>query len=132
MNDTTITVPCHLRTVRGRTEPVVTTRDGKIVANSEDVSAYFGKQHSGVLRAIRSLISNDNSCACNFAFTSRDVQMPSGGNRPVPTCDMTRDGFTLLAMGFTGKRALNWKLKYIEAFNAMELALSSATSYSAP
>ena len=37
-----------------------------------------------------------------------------------PAFLMTRDGFALLAMGFTGKRALHWKLKYIEAFNAME------------
>jgi phage regulator Rha-like protein len=37
---------------------------------------------------------------------------------------MTRDGFSLLAMGFTGKKALQWKLKYIEAFNKMEQALT--------
>jgi phage regulator Rha-like protein len=36
---------------------------------------------------------------------------------------MTRDGFTLLAMGFKGKKALGWKLKYIEGFNAMEATL---------
>ncbi|NJL06857.1 MAG: Rha family transcriptional regulator [Methylacidiphilales bacterium] len=116
-------VHCHLRTSRSLSTPVVFVKDGHVFASSEDVAAYFGKQHSVVLRAIKSLVSNDKSCACNFAFTQRDVPMPTGGVRKVATYHMTRDGFTLLAMGFTGKRALGWKLKYIEAFNAMEADL---------
>ena len=40
--------------------------------------------------------------------------------RPSPVCHISRDGFTVLAMGFTGKRAMAWKLAYIAAFNAME------------
>ena len=124
MNDATITIPCHLRTIRSLDQPIVFAQDGKAYANSEDVAAFFSKQHSGVLRAIRTLIQNDRSCECNFAFTLRDVSMPAGGARQVSTCNMNRDGFTLLAMGFTGKRALTWKMKYIEAFNAMETELA--------
>lgn len=124
MNDAAITIPCHLRTIRSQEFPAVRIHNGQVVANSEDVAAFFGKQHHNVLRDIRALIPNDNSCALNFEWTSRKVAMPSGGTRDVPTCDMTRDGFTLLAMGFTGKRALRWKLRYIGAFNAMEAELS--------
>ena len=60
----------------------------------------------------------------NFGWTQRDVTMPTGGKRQVTICHMNRNGLTLLAMGFTGKRAIGWKIKYIEAFNAMEAALS--------
>ena len=48
-----------------------------------------------------------------------------GNNKSYPEYLMNRDGFTLLAMGFTGKEALQWKLKYIAAFNEMEQALNS-------
>ena len=46
-------------------------------------------------------------------------------NKKLPMYLMNRDGFTLLAMGFTGKAALEWKIKYIAAFNAMEKQLST-------
>lgn len=124
MNDTAITIPCHLRTVRGQDVPVVRVHNDQVVANSEDVARFFGKRHDHVLRDIRNLIAGEKSCAPNFGWTCRKVEMPSGGTRDVPTCDMNRDGFTLLAMGFTGKRALRWKLRYIEAFNAMEVELN--------
>ncbi|MBP2150103.1 phage regulator Rha-like protein [Xanthobacter flavus] len=51
--------------------------------------------------------------------------MPRGGTRQVRSFDMTRDGFTLLAMGFTGAKALKFKLAYIAEFNAMEEALKA-------
>jgi hypothetical protein len=49
-------------------------------------------------------------------------------NKPRPEYILNRDGFTLLAMGFTGAEALEWKLKYIEAFNAMEEKLRNTTA----
>ena len=132
MNDPTITIPCHIRTVRGINEPIVFSQDGKVFTSSDDVAAYCSKQHFHVLRSIKALIADDNSCASNFGFTSRNVAMPSGGTRQISTCNMTRDGFTLLAMGFTGKRALAWKLKYIEAFNVMEAKLAKEKSPAKP
>lgn len=51
------------------------------------------------------------------------VEIGLGKTRIDPGYEITRDGFTLLAMGFTGKQALQWKLRYIEAFNAMEAQL---------
>jgi Rha family phage regulatory protein len=49
-------------------------------------------------------------------------------NKVLPCYDITRDGFTLLAMGFTGKEALQWKIKYMQAFNKMEAMLSGEKS----
>lgn len=51
--------------------------------------------------------------------------MPNGGTRKVRAFNMTRDGFTLLAMGFTGKKALGFKLQYIQQFNVMEEMLKA-------
>lgn len=51
--------------------------------------------------------------------------MPNGGARKDRAFNMTRDGFTLLAMGFTGKKALGFKLQYIQQFNFMEEMLKA-------
>lgn len=132
MNDIITLIPCHARTVRGLDQPVVFVRDGSVYASSEDVAAFFGKQHNNVMRDIRTLISNDKSCALKFEQSQRDMKMPTGGTRNIAIYNMNRDGFTLLTMGFTGKRALNWKLKYIAAFNAMEAKLANRGRAQAP
>lgn len=97
--------------------PVVTIRDGEAFANSRDVAAFFGKQHFAVLRDVRNLIEKAPELArANFvAFKTNDLTGESTSH-----FDMDRDGFTLLAMGFTGSKALKWKMAYIKAFNAME------------
>jgi Rha family phage regulatory protein len=81
--------------------------------------------HAHVLRDIREIIENTSKTdASNFgAVTYRGN---NGEDRPAFT--MTRDGFSLLAMGFTGTKALHWKLRYIEAFNMMEAAIKSRAS----
>lgn len=89
-------------------------------ANSRDVAEFFGKEHKNVLRDIAILLCDAPACALNFEPTSTTVDMPRGGARTARAFDMTHDGFTLLAMGFTGKKALQFKLQYIEAFNRME------------
>lgn len=104
--------------------PIVQAENGHAFANSEAIAACFGKRHADVLRAARDLIAMEKSCERNFAFTSRPVVGPNGGTRNTTTIKMTRDGFVLLAMSFTGKLALQWKLRYIEAFNAMERQLA--------
>ena len=58
--------------------------------------------------------------------------MPNGGEREVRAYEMDRDGFTLLAMGFTGEKALDWKLAYIEAFNRMEAELQQGVAQNLP
>lgn len=100
--------------------PIVFAKDGEVFANSRDVAAFFGKNHSDVLRAIRNLIDAEPALGQrNFAsFKINDLTGESTSHY-----EMDRDGFTLLAMGFTGSKALKWKLRYIEAFNAMEAEL---------
>jgi Rha family phage regulatory protein len=102
-------------------QPRVFARDGRVFANSQDVAAHFAKRHDHVLRQIRELVAS--GCAPNFGETSTTVAMPNGGTRDEPSYDMDRDGFALLVMSFTGKKALAFKVQYIGAFNAMEAEL---------
>ena len=60
----------------------------------------------------------------NFEQMFFETEAPDSYGRPQRTYLMNRDGFSLLVMGFTGKAALEWKLKYIAAFNAMEKKLA--------
>ena len=104
--------------------PAVFVKDGKAFANSRDVAAFFGKRHDHVTRDIAALVAQEpslvNGRAPNFGETLYEVPGPNGATRSERCFDMTRDGFTLLGMGFTGPQALKWKLRYIEAFNALE------------
>jgi Rha family phage regulatory protein len=101
--------------------PVVFVRDGEVFASSRDVAAAFGKQHRDVLRVIDDLLKVEPSLGLR-SFAQTPFVEPQNG-QTYRTFNMTRDGFTLLAMGFTGAKALKWKLRYIEAFNAMEAEL---------
>lgn len=99
--------------------PVVFVKSSGVFANSRDVAEFFEKRHDHVLRDVDALIAAAPEAAPNFGVSEyRD----STGRR-LRCFEMTRDGFTLLAMGFTGSKALQWKLRYIEAFNAMEAQL---------
>lgn len=94
------------------------------LTNSVLVAKKFGKEHKHVLDAIRELIKG---CAENSAdpmFEETTYIHPQNG-QTYPMFIMNRDGFTLLAMGFTGEKALRFKLDYINAFNKMEAELKS-------
>lgn len=106
------------------TTPALALQDGQPVALSLDVAAHFEKNHKDVLRYIKRIRVEDAQCEEMFEETCKQVETPQGGFRTVPVYRMNRDGFTLLAMGFTGAQALKWKLRYIEAFNAMEQELA--------
>lgn len=93
-----------------------TIEGGKVWVSSRDVAARFDKEHRHVLRAIDGLIKAAPSVEPNFGRYSYIAE----NGKENPAYRMTRDGFTLLVMGFTGTDALQWKLKYIEAFNRME------------
>jgi Rha family phage regulatory protein len=82
-----------------------------------------------VLRAIDKLIADAPACASNFGETSAMVGMPKGGVREDRHFEMTEEGFTLLAMGFTGKEALEWKVLYIRAFKLMRDELANRDSF---
>lgn len=99
---------------------ILSTQNGEPVASSREVAKRFGKEHKHVLAAIRQVLVAENSATKFFHETAFEYR----GQR-FPEYLMNRDGFALLAMGFTGKEAVTWKLKYIEAFNQMEKQLAA-------
>ncbi|ENY8171725.1 TPA: Rha family transcriptional regulator [Escherichia coli] len=104
-------------------QPEIAIVDGQAVTSSLAVADFFSKRHDDVLKKIRILDCSPEFCARNFAETSILVRQPNGGTRKLPCYQITRDGFAFLAMGFTGKRAAQFKEAYINAFNQMEQAL---------
>ena len=98
----------------------ITTSNGELVVSSRQVAENFGKEHSKVIRSIEGI--------ANFGDTQGMFHKVSYVNeqngQEYKEYLMNRDGFSLLVMGFTGKEAMEWKIKYIEAFNAMEKKLS--------
>ena len=89
------------------------------VVSSLDVAETFGKRHADVLRDIEDMECSDEFRERNFALSSyRSMQ-----NREFPMYLITRDGFTLLAMGYTGEKAMRFKEAYIRQFNEMEKLL---------
>ena len=76
----------------------------------------FEKRHDNVLRDIKEFIVDESFGLLNF----EEFSYINSQNKEQPEYLMTRDGFTLLAMGFTGAKAMQWKIKYAEAFNTME------------
>jgi Rha family phage regulatory protein len=106
-------------------QPVINVVSGQMTVSSLDVARHFEKRHDNVLQAIENL---KNDCPeefhlLNFQEMLYEQEIGSGAVRQFPACELTRDGFSLLVMGFTGKQAMAWKIRYIEAFNAMEKAL---------
>lgn len=102
---------------------ILSTQNGKPVASSRQIAESFGKEHKHVLRDIENLIGGESKIGLSSMFFKSEYI--SAQNKKLPEYLMSRDGFTLLAMGFTGKAALEWKLKYIAAFNEMEKKLST-------
>lgn len=108
-----------------RRPPVVTIRDGKAFTTSVAVAAYFRKRHDNVLRDIDGLIKARASIALNFEGIEHAVEV-GFGIRTVRAFEITKDGFTLLAMGFTGAEALDFNLAYVDAFNRAQEELEKA------
>ena len=97
--------------------------NGKITTTSLKLAEVFGKEHKNVIRDIESLQVPEEWHKLNFEPMLYDAQVGNGAIRKNKAYTITRDGFTILAMGFTGARAMQFKLAYIEAFNAMERSL---------
>lgn len=102
------------------TDIILSTQNGEPVASSRQIAESFGKEHKSVLRSVEDLVAQN--CAAKSMFYETTFE---NRGKQYPMYLMNRDGFTLLAMGFTGKAALEWKLKYIQAFNEMEKKLST-------
>ena len=103
-------------------EVVITNTNGKLTVSSLQIAESFEKQHKDVIKSIDFLIKETS--AKNFANLFIESSYTDSYGRHQKCYELTRDGFSLLVMGFTGKKALEWKLKYIEAFNLMEKQLS--------
>lgn len=103
----------------------VFNNNGELVVSSRQIAENFGKRHADVLELINEILKTENSVLRFFHESTYKVQ---GNNKSYPEYLMNRDGFCLLVMGFTGKEALAWKLKYIEAFNAMEKKLKELSA----
>lgn len=99
---------------------ILSTQNGEPVASSRQIAESFGKEHKDTLESIRQILAAENSATKSMFY---ETTFENRGKQ-YPMYLMNRDGFTLLAMGFTGKAALEWKLKYIAAFNAMEKQLA--------
>ncbi|EHA0572182.1 TPA: Rha family transcriptional regulator [Salmonella enterica subsp. enterica serovar Reading] len=114
-----------MATVPTLAQPEISVINGQAVTSSLAVADYFIKRHADVIRKIESLECSTLFRQRNFAFTSISINQPNGGTRKLPCYQITRDGFAFLAMGFTGKRAAQFKEAYINAFNQMERQLST-------
>ena len=98
---------------------LVIMHDKQAVTTSLRVADVFGKRHDNVMQAVGGLLKNQDT---QQMFVSGTLTNEQNGQE-YPMYYMNRDGFTLLAMGFTGKEALKFKIQYIQAFNAMEATL---------
>ena len=99
-------------------ELVFKGNDGQALTNSLLVANKFEKKHSHVLDAIRKILTTTENSAVLEMFA--ESQYVNEQNKEQPMFIMNRDGFTLLAMGFTGRQAMQFKIEYIGEFNRME------------
>lgn len=103
---------------------LVVMHDRQAVTTSLQVAETFGKDHYHVMEAIQGLLSTpEKSGLLKDAFAKGTYKASNGKTNPMYY--MNRDGFTLLAMGFTGERAMSFKLQYIQAFNSMEVEVQT-------
>ena len=107
-------------------EELVYLKKDEAVCDSLVVAEKFEKQHKSVLRAIEKIIKDSPAQNCARCFKKTTYKDEQG--KPRPMYLMNRDGFTFLAMGFTGKKANEWKWQYIKAFNSMETFLQEKKS----
>lgn len=101
-------------------ELVFRNANGVPMTNSWLVAETFGKHHRNVLRDIENLECSESFQVLNFEQMFKIRELPNGGQTQDRYYNITKDGFTFLAMGYTGKKAAEFKEKYIAAFNAME------------
>lgn len=107
--------------------PRVALKDGLPFCSSLDVARHFDKAHKDILRAIDRLAMETGQEFNRRNFTP--IEYVDGRGRKQRSFDMTRDGFSLLVMGFTGAAATAWKIKYIDAFNLMDAEIRRVAAH---
>lgn len=105
---------------------LVINQNGKLVVTSRQIADNFEKENKNVVRAIEDKIKSltAQNCTVDISKLFMPTTFNHNGNEYKEYL-LTRDGFTFIVMGFTGAKADSWKLKYIEAFNAMEETLKN-------
>lgn len=98
-------------------QKLVSAQEGEVFTTSHQVAELFGKEHFNVLRAIDNLECDDEFTKLNYEFCFESNELQNG--KPLRYVNMTKDGMVFLVMGFTGKKAAQFKLLYIRAFNWM-------------
>ncbi|EHC9006287.1 Rha family transcriptional regulator [Campylobacter coli] len=93
-------------------------KENKVFINSLDLAKVFNKNHRHILQTTKNQPQNDFTESNFILSTYKDKK---GELRPC--YNLTRDGFSLLVMGFTGEKAYKWKVEFIKAFNEMEKRL---------
>lgn len=107
---------------------LVVINNGQVVVSSRQIAENFDKRHDSILRDIDNLLGGLPKTVDTLYMPSTYIQEQN--RQAYREYLMTRDGFSLLVMGFTGHKALEWKLKYIDAFNRMEkMLVNLAPSY---
>ena len=103
---------------------LVTIENNQVVASSRDIAVNFKKSHKNVLQSIENLDIPTEFNQLNF----QPVEYTDLKGEKRKSYSITRDGMSLLVMGFTGRRAMDFKLKYINVFNEMEKTLLENTN----
>lgn len=98
-------------------QKLVSAQEGEVFTTSRQIAELFGKEHFNVLRAIDNLECDDEFTKLNYEFCFESNELQNG--KPLRYVNMTKDGMVFLVMGFTGKKAAQFKLLYIRAFNWM-------------
>ncbi|WP_420279549.1 Rha family transcriptional regulator [Serratia sp. BNK-4] len=98
-------------------EHFISSQNGNLITTSYAIAEAFGKTHSDVLRRIKTLDAPEDFTKRNFAFSYKINKLAN--NKKDIYVNTTKDGFMLLVMGFTGKKAMAIKIAYINAFNMM-------------
>jgi len=112
-------------------EQFIFAHDKNLITTSVKIAEVFEKEHKNVLRVIDKTIAqaSDSFRQRNFELSQEEQKMPTGGIKKIKSYNLTKDGFMLVVMGFTGKKAFEIKEAYITAFNQMAKKLFPQTQY---
>lgn len=105
-------------------ELILAVVDGKVTVTSLELSRTFGKRHDNVIRDMESVFLNHSAEFSALNFEESDFTDSRGKRQKMYT--MTRDGFLIMAMGFTGPTAAKFKEAFIAEFNRLEQALQES------
>lgn len=111
-------------------DKLVAIANGQLVTDSRTVAEHFGKRHDHVIRHIEAVLRGIPQNGNTPTMYKKVSYVHEQNGQTYSYYLMNRDGFSLLVMGFTGQKALEWKLKFLAAFNEMDKMLHSVPKVS--